>query len=151
MRAADLLPNAVTEHLSEKEIDYAISKGAKLEKCLAEHTHTGSIPKTHYYIEPQYRAYDEGQSGAPAGGVYASANQMKKFGVENFIIGTDFGVYTLPHPVEGFREWIACLMDCGWTDEEIRTVSTYNPAKMLDIDVTKPMPWEKTEENSEVK
>ncbi len=146
-----LLSNAVTEHLSEKEIDYAISKGAKLEKCLAEHTHTGSIPKTHYYIEPQYRAYDEGQSGAPAGGVYASANQMKKFGVENFIIGTDFGVYTLPHPVEGFREWIACLMDCGWTDEEIRTVSTYNPAKMLDIDVTKPMPWEKTEENGEVK
>ena len=37
-------------------------------------------------------------------------------------------------------------MDCGWTDEEIRTVSTVNPAKMLDIDLTKPMPWEQTEE-----
>ena len=72
-------------------------------------------------MEPEYRAYDEGQSGAPKGGVYGAAEQMKKFGVENFLVSTDFGVYTLPHPVEGFREWIACLMDCGWTDEEIRT------------------------------
>jgi len=133
-----LISNAVTEHLSELEIEYVLKKGAKLEKCLAEHTHSGSIPKTHYYVEPEYRAYDEGLSNSPEGGVYASANQMKKFGIENFIIGTDFGVYTLPKPVEGFREWIACLMDCGWTDEEIQMVSAINPAKMLDIDLNNP-------------
>ena len=133
-----LLSNAVTEHLSEQEIDQVLGLGAKLEKCLAEHTHTGTIPKTHYYVEPEYRAYDEGQSGAPKGGVYGAAEQMKKFGVEHFICGTDFGVYTLPHPVEGFREWIACLMDSGWTDEEIRMVTTVNAAKMLDIDLSVP-------------
>lgn len=131
-----LISNAVTEHLTEKELEYVIKKGAKLEKCLAEHTHTGSIPKTHYYIEPEYRAYDEGQSGSPAGGVYASANQMRKFGVENFVVGTDFGVYTLPTPCEGFREWIACLMDCDWTDEEIRMVTTVNPAFLAGVDLT---------------
>ncbi len=132
-----LLSNAVTAHLNEHEIEEAIKLGAMLENCLAEHTHTGSIPKTHYYVEPEYRAYDEGQSGAPQGGVYGAAEQMKKFGVENFLVSTDFGVYTLPHPVEGFREWIACLMDCGWTDEEIRTVTTHNPGKMLGIDTSK--------------
>ena len=64
---------------------------------------------------------------------------------KNFLVGTDFGVYTLPHPVEGFREWIACLMDCGWTDEEIRMVTTVNPAYMLDIDLNESAPrasWE---------
>ena len=65
---------------------------------------------------------------------------MQKFGVENFICGTDFGVYTLPHPVEGFREWIACLMDCGWNDADIRMVTSINAAKMLDIDLSKPRP-----------
>lgn len=133
-----LISNAVTEHLSEKQMEYAIKKGAKLEKCLAEHTHTGSIPKTHYYVEPEYRAFDEGQSGAPQGGVYGAATQMRKFGVENFIIGTDFGVYTLPTPTEGFREWIACLMDSGWTDAEIRTVNTINPAWMAGVDLNEP-------------
>ena len=54
-----------------------------------------------------------------------------------------------PEVVEGFREWIACLMDCGWTDEEIRMVSTVNPAKMLDIDITKPMPWEQEEKKED--
>ena len=34
------------------------------------------------------------------------------------------------------KKWIACLMDCGWTDEEIRMVTTVNPARMLDIDLT---------------
>ena len=137
-----LISNAVTEHLDKKELEYAIKKGALLEKCLAEHTHTGSIPKTHYYVEPEYCAYDEGQSGAPEGGVYASAKQMKEFGIENFICGTDFGVYTLPDPVEGMREWIACLMDCGWTDDEIRVVTSKNPARLLDIDLSKPSPYE---------
>ena len=134
-----LLSNAVTEHLEEAQIEEAIKLGAKLEKCLAEHTHTGSIPKTHYYVEPEFRAYDEGQSGTPDGGVYKSAQQMKKYGVENFICGTDFGVYTLPRPVEGFREWIACLMDSGWSDDEIRVVTRDNAAFMLDIDVNEPL------------
>jgi len=134
-----LLSNAVTEHLEEAQIDEVLKMGAKLEKCLAEHTHTNTIPKTHYYVEPEYVAYDEGQSGAPSGGVYGAAKQMKKFGIENFICGTDFGVYTLPHPVEGFREWIACLMDSGWSDDEIRVVTRDNAAFMLDIDVNEPL------------
>ncbi|MEG1548493.1 MAG: DUF6282 family protein [Clostridia bacterium] len=133
-----LISNAVTEHLSKQEKELAVKKGAKLEKCLAEHTHTGSIPKTHYYVEPEFRAYDEGQSGSPQGGVFASAAEMKEFGIENFIVSTDFGVYTLPDPVEGMREWIACLQDCGWTDAEIRMVTSENPANMLGLEKEEP-------------
>jgi len=61
------------------------------------------------------------------------AEQIKKFGADHFFIGTDFGVYTLPTPVEGFREFIACLMDLGLSDEEIRKVSSINPGKLVDL------------------
>ena len=67
------------------------------------------------------------------GGVAKVAEQIKKFGADHFFIGTDFGVYTLPTPVEGFREFIACLMDLGLTDEEIRKVSSINPGKLVDL------------------
>lgn len=130
-----LVSNAVVENMSEKEIEAAIKKGAILEKCLAAHTHTTPIPKTHYYVEPEYRAMDEGLQGTTSRGVAGVADQIKKFGAENFLISSDFGVYTLPKPHEGFREFIACLMDCGLTDDEIRMVSSKNPAKLLDINL----------------
>lgn len=128
-----LVSNAVVENMSDKEIAEAISQGAYIERLLAAHTHTTPIPKTHYYVEEEYRAMDEGLQGATGGGVAKVAAQIKKFGAKHFIIGTDFGVYTLPTPVEGMREFIACLMDMGLSDEEIRLVSSINPGKLLDL------------------
>jgi microsomal dipeptidase-like Zn-dependent dipeptidase len=66
-------------------------------------------------------------------GVPRVAELIREFGAEHFIISTDFGVYTLPNPVEGMREFIACLMDVGLTDEEIRRVSRINPGILLDL------------------
>ena len=43
------------------------------------------------------------------------------------------------------KKWIACLMDCGWNDDDIRMVTSINAAKMLDIDLSKdpaPVPAE---------
>jgi hypothetical protein len=128
-----LVSNAVVENMSEAEIEKAIEGGAYLERCLAAHTHTTPIPKTHYYVEEKYRAMDEGLQGTTSGGVAGVAEQIKKFGADHFVIGTDFGVYTLPKPVEGMREFIACLMDCGLSDDEIRKVSSINPGKLLDL------------------
>ncbi len=128
-----LVSNAVVENMSDEEIGKAIASGAYLEKLLAAHTHTTPIPKTHYYVEEEYRAMDEGLQGTTAGGVAKVAAQIRKFGADHFVIGTDFGVYTLPTPVEGFREFIACLMDMGLSDEEIRKVSSINPGRLLDL------------------
>jgi hypothetical protein len=128
-----VLSNAVAENMSEKEIETAIKGGAYIERLLAAHTHTTPIPKTHYYVESEYRAMDEGLQSTTVGGVAKVAAEIKKFGADHFIIGTDFGVYTLPTPVEGFREFIACLMDMGLSDEEIIKVSSSNPGKLLDL------------------
>jgi hypothetical protein len=130
-----LISNAVVENMSEAELELSIKKGALLEKCFACHTHTTPIPKTHYYVEEKYRAMDEGLQGTTKG-VVGVANAIQKFGAENFVLSTDFGVYTLPKPVEGFREFIACMLDCGLSDQQIRMITSINPAKLLDIEVT---------------
>ena len=44
-------------------------------------------------------------------------------------LSSDFGVYTLPTPVEGMRAFIACMLDLGVTPEEIRTMVADNPAE----------------------
>ena len=128
-----LVSNAVVENLADDEVQAMVSKGVYLERLLAAHTHTTPIPKTHYYVEEKYRAMDEGLEGETTGGVARVAEQIQKFGAEHFVIGTDFGVYTLPPPVEGMREFIACLMDMGLTDDQIRTVSSINPGRLLDM------------------
>lgn len=134
-----VVSNAVTENMNDDEISQAIrlGEGIKLmylERNLASHTHTTTIPKTHYYVEPEYRAMDEGLEGVTAKGVAGVAEQIQRFGAEHFILGTDFGVYTLPTPVEGMREYIACLMDLGLSDDEIRLTSSINPGRLLGFD-----------------
>ena len=97
-----------------------IDQGAYIEYTLAAYTHTTTIPKTHYYVEREYASIDEGMSEGPSGGVKLVAEQIQNLGSDNCIIATDFGVYTLPEPVEGLREFIACLLDLGITTDDIR-------------------------------
>lgn len=127
-----LLSNAVAVNMSDAEIQKAIGMGAFVERLLAGNTHTRTIPKTHYYVEPEYRAVSRAGPVSANGGVAGIARQIRLFGADHFVIGTDFGMYTLSTPVEGLREFIACLMDIGLLDEEIRMVSSINPGRLLD-------------------
>ncbi len=128
-----LVSNAVVVNMSDAEIQRAIDEGAMIERLLAGATHSTSIPKTHYYVEPECRAMGRGGRAVSYAGVAGIARQIRTFGADHFVIGTDFGVYTLPTPVEGLREFIACLMDLGLSDEEIRKVSSVNPGRLVDL------------------
>jgi len=108
--------------------------GAFIEFTLAAYTHTTTIPKTHYYVEREYASMDEGMEGGPGGGVKQVAEQIQSLGADHCIISTDFGVYTLPEPVEGFREFIACLLDLGLPADEIRKLVKTNPERLLGLD-----------------
>ena len=61
------------------------------------------------------------------------AEQVRAVGAENCIMATDLGVYTLPSPVEGLREFIACLLDLGIGEHEIRQMVNENPSKLLGL------------------
>jgi hypothetical protein len=128
-----VVSSAVVKEAGLDQLRYMADKGAYIEYTLAAYTHTTSIPKTHYYVEREYASIDEGMSGEVGGGVKAAAEQMERIGAENCIICTDFGVYTLPTPVEGLREFIACLMDMGLPDEDISRMVKTNPERLLGL------------------
>ncbi len=128
-----VVSSAVTKIASTDQLQYMADKGAYIEYTLAAYTHTTSIPKTHYYVEREYASIDEGMSKEPSGGVKHIAEQIMELGAEHCVISTDFGVYTLPAPVEGLREFIACLLDLGLSHEEIRKLSKENPETILGL------------------
>ena len=129
-----IVSSAVVKEASVDELNHMIEKNAFIEYTLAAYTHTTTIPKTHYYVEREYASIDEGMSGEESGGVKHVAEQIQELGAEHCIICTDFGVYTLPTPVEGLREFIACLMDMGLPSEDIRKMVKTNPEKLLGLD-----------------
>jgi hypothetical protein len=126
-----LVASSVTKLATLDELRTMAQKGAFIEYTLAAYTHTTSIPKTHYYVEKEYAAMDEGMGAHPKGGVKLVAEQIQALGPQHCIIATDFGVYTLPDPVEGLREFIACMLDCGLAPEDVRTMVKTNPERLL--------------------
>ena len=128
-----IISSAVVKESTMDQLQYMAKKGAFIEYTLAAYTHTTTIPKTHYYVEREYASIDEGMSGEVSGGVKQVAEQITELGSENCIICTDFGVYTLPTPVEGLREFIACLLDLGISQEDITEMVKSNPEQLLGI------------------
>ena len=126
-----VVSSAVTKISDMSQLEYMADRGAFIEYTLAAYTHTTSIPKTHYYVEREYASIDEGMSEGPGGGVKLVAEQISELGAERCIIATDFGVYTLPEPVEGLREFIACLLDLGIPAVDIRKLARENPERVL--------------------
>jgi hypothetical protein len=128
-----LVASSVTKIATLPQLKDLAAKGAFIEYTLAAYTHTTSIPKTHYYVEREYASMDEGMKGEPSRGVRGVAEQIQEIGAEHCIIATDFGVYSLPEPTEGLREFIACLLDLGVPVEDIRTLVKTNPERLLGL------------------
>ena len=128
-----VVSSAVTKISDMSQLEYMADRGAFIEYTLAAYTHTTSIPKTHYYVEREYASIDEGMNEGPGGGVKLVAEQISELGAERCIIATDFGVYTLPEPVEGLREFIACLLDLGLPADDIRKLARENPERVLGL------------------
>ncbi|MDA0684950.1 MAG: DUF6282 family protein [Bacteroidetes bacterium] len=129
-----LIASSVTKIATMDELKWMASKGAFIEYTLAAYTHTTPIPKTHYYVEREYMSIDEGMDVAPDGGVKKVSEQIRELGPEQCILATDFGVYTLPTPVEGFREFVACMLDLGIPADDIRTMIKTNPERLLGLE-----------------
>jgi predicted DNA-binding transcriptional regulator len=130
-----LVSSAVTKIAAMEQLKEMVKKGAFIEYTLAAYTHTTPIPKTHYYVEREYASIDEGMQERQEGpgGVRLVAEQIKKLGADHCIIATDFGVYTLPEPVEGLREFIACLLDTGTPVDDIRKVVKTGAERLLGL------------------
>ena len=126
-----IVSSSVTKIAKTEELKEQAAMGAFIEFSLAAYTAPSLIPLTHYYVEKEYSSIDEGMSKPAEGGVPLMARQIQELGPENCIISTDFGRYALSTPVEGLRQFVACLLDLGIADDEIRTMIKTNPEKLL--------------------
>ena len=129
-----VVSSSVTKIATTEELKMMAAKGALIEYTMGAYTAPTLIPLTHYYVEKEYSSMDEGMSEAAKGGLPFVAQQMQEIGVEHCIMATDFGRYALSTPVEGLRQFIACLLDLGISSDDIKTMVKRNPEKLLGLD-----------------
>ncbi|MBM3291948.1 hypothetical protein FJY84_04650 [Candidatus Bathyarchaeota archaeon] len=127
-----VVSSTIPKIASHEQLNAMIKNGAYLEYTLAGFTHSTGTRKTDYYVELEY-ASDPIPGNFPSFTIKNVAEHIKLYGSENCIIASDLGVYTLPPPVEGLREFIACLLDLGLSQEAISSVVKSNPSKLLGI------------------
>ena len=128
-----IVSSSVTKIATTEQLKEQAAMGAFIEFTFAAYTAPTSIPLTHYYVEKEYISIDEGMSGPAKGGLPKIAQQMMEIGPENCIMSTDFGRYALSTPVEGLRQFIACLLDLGISPDDIRTMVKTNPRKTIGV------------------
>lgn len=131
-----------TGHLSPREtlvlIDEARSRGVK--KVLCTHVNNPNFGLT---SEQQVVAVKKGAclmfSFTPFMATRGAQHpkqvleMMRRIGVNNCVIATDFGSVDLPKPVEGMRLFIANLLQAGAKENEIDNLVKVTPCKLLGI------------------
>ena len=128
-----LIASMAVDDLTFDQQREAARHGAFLERSNIIGT-SGSVPKTHYYVEREYMydtIVDPPKNKLNVTGV---ANQIRTIGPEHFILSTDYGVRSMPPPVEGIRQAIACLLDMEFNVDEIRMLISVNPAQLLGLE-----------------
>jgi hypothetical protein len=65
-------------------------------------------------------------------------SQIRAVGVATTIISTDYGLDTLPSPVEGMRQYIDALLQAGFMEQEISVMVQDNPGRLLGLERVEP-------------
>lgn len=63
----------------------------------------------------------------------AIAAAVRQVGVETTVLATDFGQVENPSPVEGLRQYIAGMLELGFSQAEIDRMTRLNPAWLLGL------------------
>jgi hypothetical protein len=129
-----VVSSSVTKVSTMDQLKQMAKKGAFIEFTFGAYTAANLIPLTHYYVEKEYTSIDEGLTGGPAGGIPSVARSIRELGAKNCIMSTDFGRYGLSTPVEGLRQFIACMLDLGIGPDDIKLMVKTNPEKLLGLD-----------------
>jgi hypothetical protein len=61
-------------------------------------------------------------------------NPIREIGPRHFVLGTDYGVRAAPSPVQGMRTMIASLLDYEFSVQDIRTMTSINPARLIGLE-----------------
>ena len=112
-----------------EEIRAITSLGGYAEFCFFLLTHATQVGLTHV---------DQEKHRAPGQTIQDVAPRIRAAG-ERAIVSSDCGVFLLPPPVEGFREFMLLLEAEGLTEAEIRRMNTDNPAALFRVGAAAPV------------
>jgi hypothetical protein len=82
------------------------------------------------FVEHAYIALTGGHGGHSFASIAAS---IREAGIGQAILSTDLGQAHNPSPPEGFRVFIAGMLQQGFDDAEVRRMVRDNPAALLDV------------------
>lgn len=130
-----------TSHISHEEAYKLVPEAAKRGVKNIVITHV-DFPTTYYSIEDQKMFAGYGAKMEHCYTTWATGKvdfevtkqMIREVGPENCILGTDLGQKTAVYPDEGLLEFASKLYDAGFTAEEVRTMTVYNPRKLLGKD-----------------
>lgn len=91
---------------------------------------TAEFSRLGAFVEHAYIALTGGHSGHSFASIAAS---IREAGPEQAILSTDLGQAQNPSPPEGFRMFIAGMLQQGFSDEEMRRMVRDNPAGLLGL------------------
>jgi hypothetical protein len=72
--------------------------------------------------------------GEPPADPRTIVKTMKEVGIDRCFISSDLGQLYSPLPVEGMRSYVAILLKCGVTPDEVRTMFHRNPARIVGLE-----------------
>lgn len=121
--------------LSTEQQKGMAKKGVMLEGCVSDWMFHRGLPRSNYYVEPEWADQIAGIASAPEAfsGIVPWARQIREIGIEHFVVGTDYGIRSGPTPAEGMRILVSSLLDLEFTPEEIHTLVKTNPEQLLDM------------------
>ena len=56
---------------------------------------------------------------------------IKEVGADNIVLGTDLGNFKWPHPIEGFKRFIALLLDKGVPEKDVEKMAKTNAHNLI--------------------
>lgn len=66
------------------------------------------------------------------------AESIRAVGVESTVLATDLGQPSNPSPVQGLAEYVAAIRDCGFSTDDVESMSCRAPAAALALDSEEP-------------
>jgi hypothetical protein len=103
-----------------------VELGGYAEFCFFPLTHATTVALTH--VDQEKHKTMGGRMT-----IDEMAERIRAAGTGRAILSSDCGVYILPPPVEGFREFMLLAEAAGFTPAEIRQMNTANPATLFRV------------------
>ena len=115
---------APCSHFDEETVAEIAGLGAFAEFSFFFASHATQVGLTHV---------DAAKNAIAAVPASLMAGRIRAAGAENAVLSGDCGVFLLPPPAEGLREFLLLMREAGFTDAELRRMSGDTPARLFGV------------------